>query len=99
MTVTPSGAGSFLTRSSIGDAGSIDVFGDGGSSTVRARTTSLYIGAPPATRGKTGFYGLASLIMHNVYTVLGVAPNAAKMKRFHAGVERKVSAQLRKAVA
>lgn len=48
---------------------------------------------------RSGLYGVSSRIMHGIYTVLGVAPNAGKMKRFNAGVERKVGGQLRRSAA
>jgi hypothetical protein len=44
-------------------------------------------------------YGFLSGITHGIYVGLGIRPNAGKMKRFHAGVERKVASQLRKAAA
>lgn len=99
MTVQQAGAHSFTAQSSIGDSGAIDVAPQGDGSVVRAWTTSLYVGAPPATRGRSGIYGLASAITHGIYVALGLTPNAGKMKRFQRAVERKVAAQLRKAVA
>ena len=99
MTVTPSGAHAFLTRSSIGDAGTIEIFAQGGGSAIRARATELYVGTPPSSHFRSGFMGVSARIMHGVYKMLGIAPNAGKMKRFHAGVERKVAAAMRKAVA
>jgi hypothetical protein len=99
MTVTPMGADSFHTQSSIGDVGAIEVLGHDGTTTVRAHTTELYVGTPPATQFRSGYFGVAARILHGVYKMLGITPNAAKMRRFHAGVERKVNAALRKAVA
>lgn len=99
MTVTPTGAGSFRTQSSIGDTGSIEVSERGGVTTVRAFTTELYVGTPPATQFRSGLFALSARILHVAYKILGITPNAAKMKRFHMGIERKVAAGLRKAAA
>jgi hypothetical protein len=99
MTVTPSGAHAFLTQSAIGDAGTIEIFAQGSGTTVRARATELYVGTPPATHFRSGLMGVSARILHGVYKMLGIAPHAAKMKRFHVGVERKVAAAMRKAVA
>ena len=99
LTVTPAGAYAFSTDSSIGDSGTIAIAPQGTGSVVRAQTTALYVGAPPATLGRSGIYGLASRITHGVYVALGITPNAAKMRRLQRGVERRVSSQLRKAVA
>ena len=99
MTVTPSGAHAFLTQSAVGDAGTIEVFAQGSGTAVRSRATELYVGTPPATHFRSGLMGVSARILHGVYKMLGIAPNAAKMKRFHVGVERKVAAAMRKAVA
>jgi hypothetical protein len=99
MTVTPTDAHSFQTRSSIGDAGTIQLSDHGGTTTVRAFTTELYVGSPPAGHFRSGLLAVSARIVHGVYKILGITPNAAKMKRFHAGVERKVAAGLRKAIA
>jgi len=98
MTVTPTGAHSFQTRSSIGDAGTIEVSDRGGTTTVRAFTTELYVGSPPAGHFRSGLLAVSARIVHGAYKMLGITPNAAKMKRFHAGVERKVAAGLRRAM-
>jgi hypothetical protein len=99
MTVTPSGAHAFRTQSSIGDAGIIEIFAQGSGTTVRARATELYVGSPPSQHFRSGFLGIGARITHGLCTLLGVSPNAAKVKRFHAGVERKVTAAMRKAPA
>ena len=99
MTVTPSGAHAFLTQSSIGDAGTIEIFAQDSGTAVRARATELYVGSPPSQHFRSGFLGIGARITHGFCKMLGLAPNAAKMKRFHAGVERKVDAAMRKAVA
>jgi hypothetical protein len=99
MTVTPSGTHAFRTQSSNGDAGTIEIFAQGGGTAVRAHATELYVGTPPSSHFRSGLMGVSARILHGVYKMLGIAPNASKMKRFHVGVERKVAAAMRKAVA
>jgi hypothetical protein len=99
MTVTPAGARSFQTRSSLGDAGTIQLSEHAGVTTVRAFTTELYVGSHPAGHFRSGAFAIGAQIVHGLCKVLGITLNAARMRRFQAGIERKVAAGLRKAMA
>lgn len=92
--VTGSGS-SFRFESRIGDVGRIQLSPDGGGTRVRAATEVLYVGAHPRTISqRSSFWGFSSRMGHLTYTVLGIAPNAAKMKRFQRALERKVTREL-----
>jgi hypothetical protein len=95
VTVVPMGRGHYRLESKIGDSGTLQVTDQGGGSThVHAHTDELYIGMPPKGQFKNGWLGVSARIMHRVYTLLGLAPNAAKMKRFQLNLENRLSREL-----
>jgi hypothetical protein len=96
VTVTDAGNGTFRVLSRLGDQAVIEVIPNATGSTVRARTTQLYVGTPPALHGKGGLYGLSSVIMHRIYVAIGISPYAARMKRLQQGVEDRVHKGLRR---
>jgi hypothetical protein len=100
LKVTPTGHGKFHFESRIGDEGEIEVrssreFG----TVVKAYTTELYVGTHPSSHFKSGFYHLAARMAHFIYKLLGIAPNAARMKRFQLALQDKVARQLYKSAA
>lgn len=99
LTVTPAGPTSFRFESRIGDVGEISVDGSGGAVTVRARTSELYIGSHPVTHFRKGLTGTGAALTHGVYKLLGITPNAAKMKHFQNGLEGRVCRHLDRASA
>jgi len=100
ITVKQSGPASFHFSSRLGDTGQVDIVAaSGNAAIVRARTTEFFIGTPPAARFRKGILGLSSWITHGIYTMLGIAPHAVKMKRFQRGLERRVQRQLARASA
>jgi hypothetical protein len=91
------GGGSFRFESRIGDVGRISLASDGNGTRVRAATESLHVGHhPKAVSQRATWYGVGSRLTDVTYTILGVTPNAAKMKRFQNGLEAKVAKQLRR---
>ena len=89
------GDGSFRFESRIGDTGHIELTPSRDGTRVRAATDSLYVGAHPRTISqRSSFWALASRLGHASYVLLGIAPNAAKMKRFQRSIERKVTRKL-----
>lgn len=92
------GGGSFRFESRIGDTGRITLAPDGNGTRVRAATESLHVGHHPRfVSQRHSWYGAGSRLTDVTYTILGITPNAAKMKRFQEGIEAKVAKQLRKA--
>lgn len=97
--VTGSGE-SFRFESKIGDVGRITLNPEGRGTRVRAATEVLHVGAHPRTVSqRSSLWGFSSRLSHVIYTIVGITPNAAKMKRFQTGLEAKVAKQLRKASA
>lgn len=95
ITVMPVGQGGFTFGTKIGDQGQIEVHpGNGSGSVVRASTSSLYIGSHPMSHYRTGFLAIGAAITNALYRALGVAPYAAKMKRFQNGLEGRVARQV-----
>lgn len=98
LTVTAVDRSSFRAESRLGDRSVIEVTPDGGAgSVVRARTMELYVGSPPATQFRSGLLAVTSAMTHAIYKVIGICPNAARMKRFQRGVEGRLAKELRRA--
>lgn len=92
--VQPLAGSAFALSTKIGDEGRIEVLqGQGSGAVVRAAATSLYVGSHPKGHFKSGWLGLSARIGHGIYKVLGITPNAAKMKRFVNGIEGRVAKQ------
>lgn len=85
----------FTFATKIGDEGQIEVHpGPDAGSVVRASTSTLYIGSHPKGHFKTGFLAIGAVIANAVCRMLGLAPYAAKMKRFQKGLEQRVARQI-----
>lgn len=98
VTVRPLANSAFLFDTKIGDTGRIEVRpGHGSGSTVRACATELYVGSHPKGHFRSGLMGFSARIVHGIYKLLGISPNASKVKRFQRGLEGKVSRQLNRA--
>ena len=92
------GSGSFRFESRIGDVGHMELTPSDGGTRVRAVTDALYVGAPPRTISqRSNLWAFASRLNHHLYVLLGITPNAAKMKRFQGAIERKVTRKLARA--
>lgn len=93
--VYPNGTTSFRVETGIGDKGIITVnpSTDGGS-IVSAHVTELYIGSHPMTHWRGYFYGFVAAMAHRISKMLGLAPYAGHLKRFQAGIERRIAKQL-----
>ena len=92
------GGNTFRFESKIGDVGRIELSPDGGGTTVQAVTDELYVGSHPTTHSRgRGYWAFGSAMTHAIFKMLGITPNAAKMKRFQLGLEGKIATQLRKA--
>lgn len=92
--VTGSG-NSYRFESKIGDVGHIRLTADGVGTRVLTAAEVLYVGAPPKSISqRSSLWGFSSRLSHQIYRLLGITPNAAKMKRFQRGLERRISRQL-----
>lgn len=100
VTVVKQGPRVFRTETKVGDFGGIAVEesrGTGSGCAVRAQTTTLYVGSHPMSHGRSGgIWGLASGLTHVIYKMLGITPNASRMKRFQRRIESQIAKQLRK---
>lgn len=95
ISVTPIGPTGFNFGTKIGDQGQIEVHpGSGSGSVVRASTSTLYIGSHPSGHFKTGLMAISAAITNALFRMLGIAPYAAKMKRFQSGLEQRVARQI-----
>lgn len=93
--VTASGRHTFTYTSRIGDRGVIEVANHPSGARVRARATSLYVGSPPRSVSRRAtLWGFASRLTHVLYTILGITPGAAKLKRFHNAFQRRLLREL-----
>lgn len=96
--VVPSASQAFRFDTKIGDRGEISVLPQGRGSLVRAYTTELYIGTHPRTHSRSGgYWGFASVMAHRINLLLGIAPSAAKLKRFQGGLEIRIARHLGRA--
>lgn len=93
ISVTSIGPGAFGFSSSIGDSGEISVSGDPAGSIVTARCLNFYIGSHPKSHNLR-FAGLVD----GIYTMLGLAPNAAKLKRWLGRLESRVNRSIAKSM-
>jgi hypothetical protein len=95
ISVTRVGQTGFNFSTKIGDEGQIEVHpGSGSGSVVRASTSSLYVGSHPMSHYRNGSLAIGAAITNALYRMLGIAPYAAKMKRFQNGLEGKVARQV-----
>lgn len=92
--VTGAGPNAFRFVTKLGDEGEVSVNSQGAGSVVEAHTNELYVGTHPKTHAKSGWFGLAAAIVHRIYKLLGIAPYAAKMKRFQHALEGRIARQL-----
>ena len=92
VSVTSLGPTSFGTSTKIGDSGEISVRQDPTGSLVSVRALDLYIGSHPMTHNMR-----FSAVTHGLARTLGIAPSAAKIKRWQRGLEGRVSKSLAKA--
>ena len=100
MTVTSLGSSGFGTSSKIGDSGQISVSREPSGSLVTARALDLYVGMPPKQlNNRGGLYGLSVSICHGIYTMLGITPGSAKVKRWQNGLESRVTKVLSRATS
>lgn len=89
--VEPAGKATFKTTTRIGDEGQVTVVSDGNDgAVVRSFAEELYVGTHPSGHFRRGFANFGAQMAHGIYKVLGIAPNAGKMKRFNAALERRV---------
>ena len=96
--VTPTADG-LLYDTKVGDIGQVVVRGAGSESVVRVHASDLFVGHPWAIRPHRGLVALSVAISHGICRMLGVVPNAARLKRLHAAMEGRVNKQLAKAAA
>jgi hypothetical protein len=90
--VVPSGAGELRYETKAGDVGRIRVSGGGSQTIVTASTENLFVGNTVALKNhKPSLYSTAVALTHGLLTLLGVTPNAAKMKRFQNGLAPKLA--------
>lgn len=95
VTVARNGEASFEVKTKLDDIGRIEVEESGdGLSSVRAFTDELYIGTHPVAHWRSGIMGLASRLTHTTFKVLGVAPNAARLKRFQNSLQGRLMKQM-----
>lgn len=91
------GGSSFRFSSNIGDHGAVTLTQNGSGTTVRAVTEELYVGSnPKSVSQRSSLWGFSSRLTHSIYGLLGVTPNASKMKRFQGGLESAITRQIRK---
>ncbi|MEU4294987.1 hypothetical protein AB0E63_42760 [Kribbella sp. NPDC026596] len=95
VTVRRTGPMEFVFDTKLGDSGAIriDAAGERGS-TVEAETTVLHIGGKLLSDSGSPIWVMSKALTNLIYRMLGVAPNAARMKRFQYGLERKVTTQI-----
>lgn len=85
MSVQALGPSAFATGSKLGDQGEISVSRDPAGSLVSARALSLYVGSDPRSH-RMRFGG----VVDDIFTMLGIRPGAAKVKRWQQGLEGRV---------
>ena len=85
----------FVSDTKLGDSGAIriDTAGEGGS-TVEAETTVLHIGGKLLSDSGSPSWVMSKALTNLIYRTLGLAPTAARMKRFQYGLERRVTTQI-----
>lgn len=85
----------FLFETKLGDTGWIRIAAaDGTGSKVEAETTSLHIGGTLLSDDGSPIWRLSKTLTDLIYKMLGLAPFAARMKRFQNSLERKVGNQI-----
>jgi hypothetical protein len=92
--IQPLGPTSFATGTSMGDSGEISISRDPAGSLVTARALDLYVGSHPKTH-----HLRFSAFTHGLYTLLGIRPNAAKVRRWQEGLERRINKSLARATS
>lgn len=100
LDVTAIGPSSFAIRSNTGDTGEISLSRDPAGTLVQVRALSLWHGMPQKQLDSAngGIWGLSVAISHGLVRLLGVAPGAARLKRWQAGLEGRLGAALAKPV-
>lgn len=101
LSVSAIGPTGFATHSKVGDAGEISISRDPIGSLVTARALQLYVGVPPRqlNTSSNGIWGFSVAMTHRLYMILGITPGAAKVKRWHAGLETRINKALVRASA
>ncbi|NEA32814.1 hypothetical protein [Streptomyces sp. SID13031] len=90
VSVRRQGPTEFLFETKLGDTDWIKITAAETGSAVEAETTSLHIGGTLLSDDGSPIWRLSKTLTDLIYKVLGLAPFAARMKRFQNGLERKV---------
>lgn len=100
MSVRSMGGTRFEAISKIGDSGEIMITRDVSGSLVSARALVLHVGLPPKQLNhRGGIWGLSVNLSNGLYTMLGITPGSAKIKRWQRGLEGRIAKVLAKATA
>lgn len=95
--ITAVSGSAFRVDTRLGDVANIEVREGGrAGSVVTAQTNELYVGSHPAGHFRNGIMGLAASIVHVIYKLLRISPNAAKLKRFQRGIEGRLTKELQR---
>jgi hypothetical protein len=94
--VAASGPTSFRFETKAGDVGTITIQASGTSgSQVAASAETLFVGNTVALRShRKSLYATGVALTHGIFVLLGLTPNAARVKRFQGGLERRVLKRL-----
>lgn len=65
----------------------------------QAAATGLFIGHPWARREHRDLWAISVTMSHGIFRMVGLAPGAAKLMRFQAGIEDRLSKELVKAAS
>ncbi|GAA1567723.1 hypothetical protein GCM10009789_21440 [Kribbella sancticallisti] len=99
VSVRREGPAEFVFETRLGDTGEIRITAaDEAGSTVEAEATSLYIGGVLLFESGSPIWQLSKNLTHLIYRMLGLAPYAARMKRFQYALERKVTHQIHRQI-
>jgi hypothetical protein len=95
--VTAVGGSAFRVDTRLGDLASIEIREvDHGASIVTAQTNELYVGSHPSGHFRKGIMGISASIVHTIFKLLGISPNAARLKRFQRSIEGRLSKELQR---
>lgn len=101
MSVEALGPTGFATSNRNGDTGEISITKDPAGCVVHARALNLSVGIPQRQLNKprTGLYAAGTAMAHGIYTVLGITPGAAGVKRWQNGLQNRITKALARAGA
>jgi len=77
-----------------GDRGVIEIKSDGNGSLIVARAESLFVGNTAGRNARSAYYAVAAAMVNRMFILCGIAPNAAKVRRFQRGIEGKLRGKL-----